>query len=188
MIFYKSKDFKVGVKIELNNEPYVIIENEFVNPGKGQAFNRLKIKNIISGLVVKKTVKLGERLKSADLFEVKAKYLYFENDFFYFMDESSYEYYDVSSDVIKESKMWLKEGFSCTLVFWNSKIINFKVPRFVELKVLNSEDVNSNSVISRSFKNAILETNVIVKVPLFIKSNDIIKIDTENCEYVSRIN
>lgn len=187
MIFYKSKDFKSGLKVEINNEPYVIVDTEFVNPGKGQAFNRLKLKHVISGLIIRKTVKLAEKIKSADLFEIKAKYLYFENDVFHFMNEESFEYYDVTSDIVGESKSWLKEGFSCFLVFWDEKIINFKPPKFVELLIVSAEDVNSMSVISKSFKNAILETGVSLKVPLFIKTDDIVKIDTEKGEYISRV-
>lgn len=188
MIFYKSKDFKTGLKVELNNEPYVIVDNEFVNPGKGQAFNRLKMKHIVSGLIIRKTIKLGEKLRAADLFELKAKYLYFENDVFYFIDDESFEYHDVSVNIIGDNKNFLKEGVSCTLVFWNNKIITFKLPKFVELIVISSEDVNSMSVISKTFKNAILETGVSIKVPLFVKENDIIRIDTEKYEYVSRVN
>ncbi len=187
MIFYKSKDFKPGLKVEVNNEPYVIIEQEFVNPGKGQAFNRLKMKHIVSGLIIRKTIKLSEKLKAADLFELKAKYLYLSNDIFYFIDEQSSEYHEVFSNIIGADKNFLKEGCLCYLVFWNNTIIAFKLPKFVELIVISAEDVNSMSVISKTFKNAVLETGISVKVPLFVKANDLIKIDTENHEYVSRI-
>lgn len=188
MIFFKSKDFKVGLKVEINNEPFVIVENEFVNPGKGQAFNRLKLKSFITGLVIRKTVKLGEKLKSADLFEIKVKYLYFDSNSCHFMNEDSFEYYDVSLDVVGEIKNWLKEGCFCFIVFWNEKIVYLKPPKFLELSVIECEDVNSMSVISKNFKNAILETGVNIKVPLFVKINDIIKIDTEEKIYISRVN
>lgn len=187
MLFYKSKDFKVGLKVEVNNEPCIIVDNEFVNPGKGQAFNRLKFKSFISGLIIRKTVKLGEKLKAADLFETKAKYLYLKDDAFYFIDESSFEYYDVPSSLIGFSKNFLKEGCSCCIIFWDNKIICVKMPKFIELCVTESETVNSLTVVSNNFKNAVLETGLNIKVPLFIKINDIIKVDTENCEYVSRI-
>lgn len=187
MNFFKSKDFKVGVKVEINDEPFIIIENEFVNPGKGQAFNRLKLKSFITGLVIRKTVKLGEKLKSTDLFELKVKYLYFDSISFHFMNEDSFEYYDVTLDIIGDTKNWLKEGCFCFIVFWNDKIVCVKPPKFVELSVFECEDVSNMSVISKNSKNAVLETGVIIKVPLFIKIDDVIKIDTDEKSYVSRV-
>lgn len=188
MNFFKSKDFKVGLKVEINDEPFIIVENEFVNPGKGQAFNRLKLKSFITGLIIRKTVKLGEKLKSTDLFELKVKYLYFDSVSYHFMNEDSFEYYDVSLDVIGETKNWLKEGCFCFIVFWNDKIIYVKPSKFLELSVLECEDVNSTSVVSKSSKNAILETGVNIKVPLFVKINDVVKVDTEEKIYISRVN
>lgn len=187
MNFFKSKDFKVGVKVEINDEPFIIVENEFVNPGKGQAFNRLKLKSFITGLVIRKTVKLGEKLKSTDLVELKVKYLYFDSISFHFMNEDSFEYYDVTLDVIGDTKNWLKEGCFCFIVFWNDKIVCVKPPKFVELSVFECEDVSNMSVISKNSKNAVLETGVIIKVPLFIKIDDVIKIDTDEKSYVSRV-
>lgn len=187
MIFLKSKDFKVGLKIEINDEPFLIVENEFVNPGKGQAFNRLKLKSFISGLVIRKTIKLGEKLKSADLFELKVKYLYFDTISYHFLNEESFEYYEVSLDLLNDSKNWIKEGCYCFIAFWNGSIIYVKPPKFIELSILECEDVNNMSVISKSSKNAILETGVSIKVPLFVKTNDIIKVDTEEKNYISRI-
>lgn len=187
MIFFKSKDFKVGLKVEINNEPFLIVENEFVNPGKGQAFNRLKLKSFISGLVIRKTIKLGEKMQSADLFELKVKYLYFDTSSYHFINEESLEYYDVSLDLLTDVKYFIKEGCYCFIVFWNDNIIYVKPPKFIELSVFECEDVNNMSVISKSSKNAILETGLSIKVPLFVKINDIIKIDTEEKIYVSRI-
>lgn len=188
MIFYKSKDFKVGLKVEINNEPCVILENEFVNPGKGQAFNRLKLKSFISGLVIRKTVKLGEKLKDVDLFELKVRYLYVENNIFYFFHEESLEYYEINIDIIGKKSNWIKEGCQCFIMFWNNNIISFKPEKFLELTVISSEEVNSNTVITRSFKQAVLETGVSIKVPLFVKKDDVIKVDTEDEVYISRVN
>lgn len=188
MIFFKSKDFKVGLKVEINDEPFFIVENEFVNPGKGQAFNRLKLKSFLSGLVIRKTVKLGEKLQSADLFEMKVKYLYCDNNSLHFISEESLEYYDVTLEMIGDTKNWLKEGCYCFMVFWNANIICVKPPKFIELIVIESEDINSMSVISKTYKNAILETGFSIKVPLFVKKNDIVKVDTEEKIYISRVN
>jgi elongation factor P len=188
MIFLKSKDFKVGLKVEINDEPFCIVENEFVNPGKGQAFNRLKLKSFISGLVIRKTIKLGEKIKSADLFELKVKYLYCDNSSLHFINEDSLEYYDVDLELIGTVKQWLKEGCYCFIVFWNDKILYVKPPKFIELSVIECEDINTMSVISKASKNAILETGASVKVPLFIKINDVVKIDSEDEIYVSRVN
>lgn len=187
-MFYKSKDFKVGLKVEINNEPCIILDLEFVNPGKGQAFNRLKLKSFLSGLILRKTVKLGEKIKSADLSEVKSRYIYSSDNFLHFMDEVSFESYDVPLKLSFDIKNLLKEGVSCYIVFWNNSIISLKLPKFVDLFVVVSDDVNSNSVIANNFKNATLETGAIIKVPLFIKVGDLIKVDTEKIEYVSRVN
>ena len=187
MVFYKSKDLKVGLKVEISGTPYVILESKFVNPGKGQAFNKLKLKNIITNSLIIKTIKIGERLKSANVMSYDARFLYESNNIFYFIDIESSLYYELSFDLISESKDWLKEGVVCSVLLWNNDVIAVKPPRFVELKVIYAETFNKTSSVSRNFKNAKLETGINFKVPLFIKENDIIKIDTEKKIYVSRL-
>ena len=188
MIFYKSKDFCTGLKIEIDNYPYIILENKFVNPGKGQAFNKLKLKNIITDSVIIKTIKIGEKLKSANLFILNVKFLYKNDDIYFFCDSDSSDLYEVSETLILENKFWIKEDFLYSLPIWNEKIISLKPSNFIDLKVSLVDITDKKFVVSKNYKNAQLETGIIIKVPFFIKNDDIIKVDTEKKEYISRIN
>lgn len=188
MILYRSKDFRVGLKVEIDNYPYTIIENNFVNPGKGQAFNKLKLKNLINNSIIVKTIKIGMKLKSTDIFSVDVKFLYQDNDIYFFLDVVSSEIYEVGVDILVDSKYWIKEESLCTVLFWNDNIISVKPPRVVELRVISANFISKTSVVAKSFKYVVLETGISFKVPIFIKENDIIKIDTEKKVYLSRIN
>lgn len=187
MIFYKSKDFQIGLKIEIESFPYIIIENNFVNPGKGQAFNKLKLKNILNDKIITKTIKIGEKLKSADIFYENVIFLYKLNKIFFFINIESSKYYEVEENIINESIFWIKEELSYTLTIWNEKIIFVKPPKTIELKVISTDNVEKTSVVAKNFKYAKLETGISLKVPIFIKEKDIIKIDTEKRVYISRI-
>lgn len=187
MLFYKSKDFSVGLKVEIGNYPYIILENKFVNPGKGQAFNKIKLKNIINETVLIKTVKIGEKLKVADIYFVDALFLYEDNNLYFFMNKETSENFEVSSQIIDKISYWLKIGIIYSTTFWNDIIISIKPPKIIDLKVISSDDINKNSVVAKNMKYVILETNLQFKVPLFIKNNDVIRIDTEKQIYISRI-
>ncbi len=188
MVLYKSKDICVGLKVEINNFPYVILESKFVNPGKGQAFNKLKLKNILTDAVIIKTIKIGEKLKSANLLELEACFLYKDNFIYYFIDSKSSDYYEISLDIIGKAKCWIKEGSFYSLILWNDNIVAVKVPKFIELMVVYTENISKGSTVSKSYKYSKLENGLNLKVPSFIKKDDIIKIDTENGSYVSRVN
>ena len=187
MIFYKSKDFQSGLKVEIDNQPYSIIENKFVNPGKGQAFNKIKLKNIINENVITKTIKIGEKLKAADITNTEAYFLYKTDDIFFFINENDSTSYEVEKDKVQENELWLKSGVVYLITLWNEKIISIKPPKILELKVTETDNTEKNSVIAKNFKYAKLETGANLKVPIFIKENDIIKIDTEKKIYISRI-
>lgn len=187
-MFYKSKDFCPGLKIEIDNHPYIILENKFVNPGKGQAFNKLKLKNLITNSIIIKTIKIGEKLKSTNLIIVDAQFLYQNNDIYFFINIENSDLYEINEYLIFEIRFWIKEGVSYSITIWNDNIISIKPPKFIELKVIESDNTEKKFIIAKNSKNVILETGVIIKTPLFIKENDIIKIDTENKTYISRIN
>jgi len=187
MIVYKSKDFSIGLKVEIDGMPYIILENKFVNPGKGQAFNKLKLKSIISDSIIVKTIKIGEKLKSADVFLMDVDFLYQDNDIFFFLDVESSDYHEISIDLIGKNKNWIKEGLVCSLVLWNDDVVAVNIPRFVELKVISTENIAGTSVVSKNSKYSELETGMKIKVPMFIKDNDIIRIDTEKGIYISRV-
>jgi len=188
MVLYKSKDLSIGAKVEINGEPYSILENLFMNPGRGQAFNKLKLKNIINGSIIIKTIKIGEKLKEANIDLKELKYIYQNDDTYYFYEEKNLEYYEVNSALIKNVEKWLKEGVVYSITFWNNNIMEIKAPRFIDLKVIIAEIFEKKSCVSKNSKYAKLETGNEIKVPVFIKENDIIRIDTEKNMYVSRIN
>lgn len=188
MITYKSKDLEIGLKIELNNEPYIIIDLSFSNIGRGQAFHKLKLKNLINNSIIIKTVKISERLKMADILSKEIKYLYSTDDIFYFYEEETNEYYEINKEKIENQIKWLKEGIICIALLWNNEIVDIKLPKFVDLKIIETDDIKKDPGTHKNYKSAITETKSTLKVPIFIKENDIIRIDTEENIYVSRIN
>lgn len=184
----KNKDLTIGAKIEINNTPYIIIENIFMNPGRGQAFNKLKLKNILTEALITKTIKSGEKIKQANIITDELTYLYNNEQSFFFYNEHTSEYHEINEDKIKNIKIWLKEGAIYTFTFWESNIIDVKAPKFIELKVFAADILDKKTCAAKNSKYAEMETGVQIKVPNFIKDNDIIKIDTEKQTYISRTN
>lgn len=183
-----KREITVGSKVEIKEEPYLILESTFMNPGRGQAFHKLKLKNMLNNSIITKTIKIGEKLEQADIIIKELKYIYKNDNIFYFYDEKNLEYQEVEYNLIKNNEKWLKEGMIYEIIFWNNKIIEIKNPKFIELKVIQAEKQDKNTCIAKNYKQAVLENNVSFKVPIFIKENDIIKIDTEKEIYISRIN
>ncbi|HIH2763425.1 MAG TPA: elongation factor P [Candidatus Azoamicus sp.] len=183
----KNKDLTAGNKVEINSEPYLILESTFMNPGRGQAFHKLKLKNMLNNSIITKTTKVGERLKEADVESKLLKYLYKNDNILFFYDEKTFDYYELHEELSKNLEKWIKEGLIYEIIFWNNNIIEIKNPKFIELKVISADVYDKKSCASKTYKNAILETGMTIKVPVFIKENDIIKIDTEKEEYISRI-
>ncbi|HIH2762182.1 MAG TPA: elongation factor P [Candidatus Azoamicus sp. MARI] len=183
----KSKDLITGNKIEINFEPYLILDSTFMNPGRGQAFHKLKLKNMLTNSIITKTTKIGEKLKEANIDSKILKYLYKNDDILYFYDEKTFDYYEINLEKVKNSEKWIKEGLNYEITFWNNNPIDIKHPKFIELKIISADVYDKKSCASKTSKNAILETGLTIKVPVFIKENDIIKIDTEKEEYISRI-
>ena len=187
MATYSTNEFKSGLKILLDGEPYAIVENEFVKPGKGQAFNRTKIKNLISGKLIDKTFKSGESVEAADVVDLKMNYLYNDGQQWHFMDNDSYEQYAVHLSAVEYAKQWIKEQDVCEVTLYNNQPILIVPPNFVELKVIETEPGIRGDTVSGATKQAILETQATIKVPLFVEEGDILKIDTRSGEYISRI-
>lgn len=188
MTTYSTNEFKPGLKIILDGEPYVIIENEFVKPGKGQAFNRVKFRNLKNGRIIDKTCKSGETVEAADVIELHLQYLYKEGDIWHFMDPNSYEQYEISSLVVADSSKWLKEQDVCLVTLWNHNAIMITPPNFVNLKVIDTDPGIKGDTSAGGSKPAKVETEAVIKVPLFVQIGDIIKIDTRNGgEYISRV-
>ncbi|WP_022947629.1 elongation factor P [Methylohalobius crimeensis] len=187
MATYSTNEFKAGLKVLLDGDPCSIIENEFVKPGKGQAFNRVKLRNLITGRVLEKTFKSGESLEAADVVETEMQYLYNDGEFWYFMDPNSFEQVAADGKAVADAKQWLKEQALCTVTLWNGAPISVTPPNFVELQVVETDPGLRGDTSGGGNKPATLETGAVVRVPLFIQTDEILKIDTRTGDYVSRV-
>jgi len=187
MASYSTNEFKSGLKVMVDNDPCAIIENEFVKPGKGQAFNRVKLRNLKTGRVIERTFRSGESLQAADVVEVSLQYLYNDGSEWHFMDEGSYEQYVAASDTVGDAGNWLKEQDVCGVTLWNGQPILVVPPNFVNLAVTETDPGLRGDTASGATKPAVVETGATVKVPLFVEEGELIKIDTRTGEYVSRV-
>ncbi len=187
MASFSTNEFRGGMKIMLDNEPCVIIENEFVKPGKGQAFNRVKIRKLLSGKVLEKTFKSGDTVEAADVVDVELDYLYNDGEFWHFMNAESFEQIAADEKAIGDNLKWLKENDRCTLTLWNGNPIAVTPPNFVELEVVETDPGLKGDTAGTGGKPATLTTGAVVRVPLFIQIGEIIKVDTRSGEYVSRV-
>lgn len=187
MASYSTNEFKSGMKVMLEGDPCSILENEFVKPGKGQAFNRVKFRNLKSGRVWERTFKSGESLEAADVMEVDMEYLYSDGEFWHFMKtDGSFEQVAAPEAALAEAKDWLKEQEVCQVVLWNDAPIAVGVPNFVELEVVETDPGLKGDTAQGGTKPATLVTGAIIKVPLFVNIGDVLRIDTRSGDYVSR--
>ena len=187
MASYSTSEFKNGLKLILDGEPCTIIENEIVKPGKGQAFNRVKLRNLITQRVLEKTYKSGESVEAADVMEVDMAFLYSDGSDFHFMNQSNFEQVAVDKQMMAEAKKWIKEQDVCAVILWNDNPITVQAPNFVTLEVTECEPGIKGDTVSGGSKNATLETGTTIRVPLFVNSGDTLKIDTRTGEYMSRV-
>ncbi|CUX96141.1 Elongation factor P [Candidatus Gullanella endobia] len=187
MTSYNTNEFRTGLKIIFDGEPCIIIDNEFVKPGKGQAFNRVRFRKLFSGKILEKTFKSSDSLEVADVIDIKLTYLYNDGEFWYFMNNENFEQLTVDTKIIGENAKWLVEQAECVLTLWNSQPILIIPPKFVELKIIKIDSFMKNDSINTSGKLAMLTTGAIVKVPIFLQVGEVIKVDTRSGEYISRI-
>ena len=187
MATYSTNEFRSGLKVMLEGDPCAIVENEFVKPGKGQAFNRVKFRNLKSGRVWERTFKSGESIEVADVMEVEMQYLYNDGDFWHFMrTDGSYEQVAATASVVADAKDWLKEQDVQTVTLWNDDPIAVVPPNFVELEVVQTDPGLRGDTAQGGTKPATLSTGAIVKVPLFVEIGEVLRIDTRNAEYQGR--
>ena len=185
---YSTTDFRRGLKIEIEGTPYSITEFQHVKPGKGGAFVRTKLKNLITGGVVEKTFRSGEKVGTPDLEEKTMQYLYAEENQYYFMDTENYEQTFLTKEQLGENKDFLQENITISALLFQGKPIGVELPIFVELAVAKTEPGVKGDTASGGNKPATLETGATIQVPLFINEGDTLKIDTRTREYVERIN
>ena len=187
MATYSTNEFKGGLKIILDGDPCSIIENEFVKPGKGQAFNRVRIRNLKNGKVLEKTFKSGESVEAADVLETEMQYLYTDGEFWYFMDPETFEQIAADKAAVETAVKWLKDQDMCTVTLWNGQPIIIEVPNFVILKITQTDPGLRGDTSGGGGKPATVETGAVVRVPLFIPEGELIKIDTRTGEYAGRV-
>jgi len=187
MASYSTNEFRSGLKILIDSDPFVIVENEFVKPGKGQAFNRVRIRNLKTGRVVDRTFKSGESVEAADVVDVDMQYLYYDGEFWHFMMPDTFEQYAASEAVVADAKQWLKEQDTCMVTLWNGVPLAVQPPNFVELEITETDPGVRGDTAQGGVKPAKLETGAVVRVPLFIETGEVIRVDTRSGEYVSRV-
>ncbi|MEA3302426.1 MAG: elongation factor P [Pseudomonadota bacterium] len=186
MATYNTNEFRSGLKFMLDNDPYSIIENEFVKPGKGQAFSRVKIRNLKTGRVIEKTFKSGESVEAADVLETTLQYLYTDGEFWHFMDSQSFEQYAASEAAVAGSIKWIKEQDDCNVTLWNGNPLIVEAPNFVTLRITDTDPGLKGDTSGGGGKPATLETGAVIRVPLFVQVDEVVKVDTRSGEYVSR--
>lgn len=184
---FSTNEFKSGLKVLLEGDPCSIIENEFVKPGKGQAFNRVRLKNLKTGRVWERTFKSGESLEGADVMEYEMEYMYTDSEYWHFMKtDDSYEQIAADKTAVAESMNWLKENSRCTVTLWNDVPILVQAPNFVDLEVTETDPGLKGDTATGGSKPATLTTGAVVKVPLFINIGEQIRVDTRTGEYQGR--
>ena len=181
-----TSEFRSGLKLMIDGDPCSIIENEFVKPGKGQAFVRTRFRNLKSGRVIERTFRSGESVESADVLEMPLQYIYNDGDLFHFMDEQTFEQHAASPGAVAGATRWLKEQDVCTITLWNGTPIAVTPPNFVTLRITETEPGVRGDTASGATKPATVETGTIIKVPLFVEQGELVRIDTRTGEYVSR--
>jgi len=184
---HDTSDIKKGLKIVMDGQPYTVTEFQFVKPGKGQAFTRTKLKNLITGSVLEKTFKTGEKLEPADVEERQMQYLYPEGDAWVFMDTQTYDQMQLREEQLAETKDYLQDGMQVDVLLYQGRPIGVTPPIFVEMTVTETEPGFKGDTTSNVTKPAKTETGLTVNVPLFVNEGDVLKIDTRTGEYVERV-
>ena len=186
MATYSTNEFKAGLKVMLDGDPASIVENEFVKPGKGQAFSRVRIRNLKTGRTIERTFKSGETIEAADVADVEMQYLYNDGQFWHFMNPESYEQLAADRAVVGDNAKWLKEQDVCIITLFNGVPLIVEPPNTVVLKVTETDPGLKGDTSGGGGKPATLETGAIVRVPLFVQIGETIKVNTRTGEYVSR--
>jgi len=187
MASYSTNEFKSGLKVMLEGEPCSILENEFVKPGKGQAFNRVRLRNLKTGRVWERTFKSGENLEGADVMDYDMEYLYNDGEYWHFMrTDGTYEQLAADEAAVTDAKPWLKEQDSCQVTVWNEVPIAVTPANFVELEIVETDPGLKGDTAQGGTKPATLSTGAVVKVPLFVNIGEVIRVDTRTGEYQNR--
>jgi elongation factor P len=187
MVMYSTNEFRAGIKVLLDGDPCSVVENEFVKPGKGQAFNRVRLRNLKTGRIWERTFKSGESLEGADVLDAEMEYLYTDGQFWHFMKtDGSFEQLAADEKALEEAKDWLKEQNLYTVTLWDGVPISVVPPNIIELEVVQSDPGIKGDTATGATKPAVLSTGAQIKVPLFVSVGDVLRVDTRTRAYVSR--
>lgn len=185
---YDTKQFRKGLKIEVEGVPYNIVDFQLVSPGKGGSFVRTKMKNMLNGSVLERTFKTGDKVGKPDLEQLEFQFLYKEGDHYYFMNTANYEQQPIDASVLGDSTDFMKENLNVQILFYNGKPIGVELPTFVELRVAETEPGFAGDTATGAQKPAKMETGVSISVPLHIKEGDVLKVDTRDHRYIEKVN
>jgi elongation factor P len=186
MANYSTNEFRSGLKVMLDGDPCSILENEFVKPGKGQAFNRVRMRNLNTGRVWDRTFKSGETLEGADVVDQDMEFLYADGEFWHFMEPNTFEQVQADEKAVGDAKLWLKEQDISTITLYNGAPLAVTPPNFVDLEVVETDPGLKGDTAQGGSKPATLTTGAVVKVPLFIEIGEMLRIDTRSGDYQSR--
>lgn len=183
---YDTNEFRKGLRVEIDGQPYIMVESQFVKPGKGQAFTRVKLKNLLNGNVIDRTYKSGEKVEKADISEQSMQFLYEADDMFHFMDNNTYEQVEMSREQIEDNWKWLQEEMVVDVMIYKGQPVSITLPNFTVLEIIHCEPGIKGDTATSTSKPATVSTGAIINVPLFVNQNEKIKIDTRTGEYVER--
>ncbi len=183
---YETNEFRKGLRVEIDGHPYIMVENQFVKPGKGQAFSRVRLKSLLTGNVLDRTYRSGEKLEKADILETEMQFLYADEGY-HFMDNSTYEQIEIQKDQIGDAWKWLEENMNVDVLVYNGIAISITVPNFVVLEITHCEPGIKGDTATNTTKPATLSTGAEVYVPLFVNQDEKIKVDTRTGNYVERV-
>lgn len=183
-----TNDLRGGMKVEVEGQPYTVVSNEFVKPGKGQSFSRIRLKHLLTGRTIERTFKSGEKVDVADVVETEMRMLYKEGDGVVFMDETTFEQIKISNEQIGDTMQWLMDDHVYGIVIYKGTPVNVEPPTFMEMIVTETAPGDrGNTASGRVLKPAILESGAKIQVPIFVNQGEKIKVDTRTGEYVSRV-
>lgn len=182
-----SSNLRKGLKLEIDGEPYIVVQFEFVKPGKGQALYKCRLKNMITGSQFDRTYRSGEKFNEANLEETEMEYLYFDGEHYCFMNTSNYEQELLSESQVGEAKNFLKENTVCNVLMFDRKPIGMTLPFFIELKITKADPWVKGDTASGDSKPATLETGYVIQVPPFVDEGEVVRIDTRTGNYVERV-
>ncbi|KMQ51887.1 Translation elongation factor P [Chitinispirillum alkaliphilum] len=182
-----TNEFRKKLKVIMDGQPWIIVENDFIKPGKGQAFNRVKLKNLITGRVLDRTFKSGETIETADVTNATMQYLYDDGTNYTFMNTENYEQVEISKEQLADDVKYLKEGVECEVSFWNGQVISVTPPTFMEFEITYTEPAVKGDTATNVTKKATIDTGYEIDVPLFVTVGNKVKIDTRTGEYLGRV-